>query len=154
MLLHRIKHTLNGAIFEFRCAVKSNNDSDFNDDSTLLKHIGNEILPIANDCRSYTFTIKLLLSYPSATNVSAKILQFGPIDGCSNVFFNLYQGGSTELPINIIADWLNFNRNYNANTVDKNGIATQERFLEIAIIGSISNLSEMVNDLKKVTYTY
>lgn len=153
MLLHRIKHTLNGAIFEVRCAVKSNNDSDFNDDSTLLKHIGNEILPITNACRSYTFTIKLL-SYPSATNVSAKILQFGPIDGCSNVFFNLYQGRSTELPINIIADWLNFNRNYNANTVDKNGIATQERFLEIAIIGSISNLSEMVNDLKKVTYTY
>lgn len=94
------------------------------------------------------------MSYHSATNVSAKILQFGPIDGCSNVFFNLYQGKSTELPINIIADWLHFNRNYNANTVNANGIATEERFLEIAIIGSISNLSEMVNDLKKVTYTY
>ena len=142
MLLKLIKQAINGAKFEFRSDV-SNRLSGFTDNSMLLAHLEKELLPICNACRSYKFAI----SWPdnsAITNLIATILQFGPIDGCSEVLFNL-RCFSTEIPVMSIVNLLN-------RTITT-GQAKKERILEIKSI-SFSNLLALVNGLKKVNFNY
>ena len=151
MLLQPIKHAISGAKFEFRGNVRSRFDRDVADNSILLAHLEKELLPICNACRSYLFEIHFKSDYSSdssATNVIATILQFGPIDGCSEVLFNLYcTYFDTELPVMSIMNWLN--RVPNSDTINANGKVKKERILEI-FSPCIHNLLALVNGLKKV----
>ena len=112
VLLQPIKHAINGAKFEFKAQICNNNYfRDFTDNSMLLAHLEKELLPICNACRSYKFEIRFLSDYSSATNVIATILQFGPIDRCSKVLFDLYSHHfQTEMPVMSIVNWLNHSR--------------------------------------------
>ena len=94
-------------------------------------------------------SIYFLSDYSSATNVIATILQFGPIDGCSEVLFSLYSTEylPTEIPVMSIVNWLNSNSN--SDTINANEQAKKERVLEIYAI-SIPKLLALVNGLKKV----
>ena len=88
--------------------------------------------------------------YSSATNVIATILQFGPIDGCSEVLFDLRSNYlPIEMPVMPIANWLN--RGPNSDTIKTNGQVKKERILEI-YSSSFSNLLVLVNGLKKVNF--
>ena len=148
MLLQPVKHAMNGAKFKFRVAVSSRLDG-FTDNSMFLAHLEEELLPICNACRSYKFEIYFLSDHSSATNIIATILQFGPIDGCSEVLFDLYYPHylPTELPVMSIVNWLN--RGPNSDTINANGQLKKERILEI-FSPSIPNLLALVNGLKKV----
>ena len=158
MLLQPIKHAINGAKFEFMGQINNNNSfHDFTDNSMLLAHLEKELLPICNPCRSYKFAI----SWPdnsAITNVIATILQFGPIDGCSEVLFDLYCGylGSiyvpTEMPVMSIVNWLNHSRC--SDTINNNGQVKKERILVIDSRAYIPNLLVLVNGLKKVNLNY
>ena len=55
MLLQPIKESMNGAKIEFRGKIDQEHMSSFNNHETLLEHIGNELLPIWNNCCRYEF---------------------------------------------------------------------------------------------------
>ena len=122
----------------------------------LLAHLEEELLPICNACRSYEFEIYFLSDYSSATNVIATILQFGPIDGCSKILFDLYstQDFQTEMemPVMSIANWLNHSRC--SDTINNNGQVKKERILEIDSRAYIPNIIALVIVLKKVNFDY
>ena len=85
----------------------------------------------------------------AVTNTITTILQFGPIDRCSEVLFNLYYPHylPTEIPVMSIVNWLN--RGPNSDTINANEQLKKERILEI-YLPSIPNLLALVNGLKKV----
>ena len=155
MILQPLKHALKGAKLELRGKI-SHRFCDFTDNSLLLTHIEKELLPIANACRTYTYKFKIAfdVDYSVATNMLGKILRFGSIDGCSNVLFDLNHAifSPTNLPVDTISNWLNRSRNFNA--ISANGQTIKERILEIKIDDRILNISEMINDLKKVNFNY
>ena len=111
ILLQPIKHAINDAKFEFIGQIYNNNSfRDFTDNSMLLTHLEEEMIPICNACRSYKFEINFLSDHSSATNVIATILQFGPIDGCSKILFDFrsqYLPTEIEIPVMSIVNWLN-----------------------------------------------
>ena len=150
-------HALKGAKLEFRGDV-SVRFCDFSDNSLLLTHIEKELLPIANACRTYTYKFKIAfdVDYSVATNMIAKVLQFGPISGCFDVSLNLfpYKNFATVLPVDAISNWLNRSRTYGA--ISANRQAIEERILEIKFNESIPihNVSETLNGLKKVNFNY
>ena len=157
LLLQPIKHAINGAKFEFNGQIYNNNnlftDTDFTDNSMLLAYLEEELLPICNACSSYKFEIYFLSDYSSATNVITTILQFGPIDGCSEVLINLSstQFFQIEMPIMSIANWLNHSRS--SDTINNNGQVKKERILVIdSRAAYITNLLALVNGLKKVNF--
>ena len=122
------------------------------------------VLPICDDCRSYTFRAEFW-HYSSANKFISTVLQFDQIDCCSNVLFQfgIYADLLIELPIDIIANWLNRSRNSNAK-----GQMENERVLSIEITGVdkvlakfkeiagcyIGNISEMLKCLKKVNFNH
>ena len=149
MLLQPIKQAINGVEFEFRGDVSS---------ASTLAHLEKELLPICNACRSYMFAISWPRNYTDTSavqNTIKTILQFGPIDGCSEVLFNLcskssqylYQYLPTEIPVMSIVNWLN--RGPNSDTINANEQVKKERIFEINS-PSIPNLLALVNGLKKV----
>ena len=154
MLLKPIKQAINGSKFEFRGDVRGRFDQDVADNSILLAHLEKELLQICNACRSYMFDIIWPINYTDTsaiTNTITTILQFGPIDSCSEVLFNLYQYLSTEVPVMSIVNWLN--RGPNSDTINTNGQVMEERVLQIkSTHNDIPNLLALVNGLKKVTF--
>ena len=156
MLLQPIKHAINGAEFEFRGDVsstrRSSRLSDFTDNSMIFAHLEKELLPICNACRSYEFDLSWTHTDNSAIiNTITTILQFGTIDGCSEVLFGLYsQYLPTEIPVMSIVNWLN--RSQNSDTVNANWQVKKERILEIGSRAYIPNLLALVNGLKKVNF--
>ena len=151
MLLQPIRQAIHGAKFEFRGDVRGRFDRDVADDSILLAHLEKELLKICNACRSYEFDI----SWPdtsAVTNTITTILQFGSIDRCSEVLFNLRsQYLLTELPVMSIVNWLN--RGPNSDAINTNGQVMEERVLQIkSTHNDIPNLLALVNGLKKVTF--
>ena len=115
MILQPLKTALKGAEFVF----------DYPDyDSMLLTrltHLGKEILPICDDCRSYRFKIYSDWPDSSADKLISTILQFDQIVCCSNVFFEFYNFGDIliELPVDVVANWLN--RSRTSNAINSNG---------------------------------
>ena len=139
-----------------------------NNDETLLKYIGNELLPIWDTCRcrSYTFKIYYMFKtdgvdfyFSPAENTIEKILQFGPISDCSSVFFDLHQYTrqlfvNVKLPCEAIANWLIRGHNYDAiNLIGQNHKEKKEkeRILEIMTNSFFSyNSIQIMINLKKV----
>ena len=157
MLLQPIKHAINGAEFEFRVDVPSSSSflDGFTDNLMLFTHLEEELLPICNACRRYMFDIswpgRFDDTYNSADTIT-KILQFGPIDGSSEVLFTfLSPYFSIELPVMSIVNWLN--RGPNSDTINTNGQVMEERVLQIkSTHNDIPNLLALVNGLKKVNF--
>ena len=154
ILLQPIKHAINDAKFEFIGQIYNNNSfRDFTDNSMLLTHLEEEMIPICNACRSYEFKIYFLSDYSSATNVIATILQFGPIDGCSKILFDFRSHLPTEIeiPVMSIVNWLNHSRS--SDTINNNGQEKKKRILVIdSSAAYITNLLALVNGLKKVNF--
>ena len=99
MILKSFKQALNGSKLQFLCNISyptPYSEPDFTDHSMLLEHIGKELLPICNACRSYKFYIKFYWNYGTAKNVIAGILQFVGIDLSSDVQFSFYFDNGVE----------------------------------------------------------
>ena len=151
MLLQPLKHALKGAILEFRSDISYRLDNFTDNSMMLLSHFEKKLQPIADSCRSYKFKIGIDFDYSVATNMIAKVLQFGPISGCSDVSLNLFphRNFMTVLLVDAISNWLNRIRTYGA--ISANGQAIKERILEIDYIPYIY-ISEMLNCIKKVNF--
>ena len=143
MILQPLKSVLKGAKFDF---------TDTGDNSMLLTHLEQELLPICDNCRSYRFEINLC-GHTSAKKFIRTVLQFGQIDCCSNVSFIFnswidYYDLLFELPVDVVTNWLN--RSRNSNAIDAKVQIENERILTIKIYLFIGNVSEVLNCLKKV----
>ena len=162
MQLQPIKHNLHGSKMEFKCRIWPEGNSY---DSSILEHIGNELLPIVNTCRIFKFQLIFLsdsdyyysdffynTAYSAATSVITKIFQFEQIDGCSHVFLDLILGEEqpTELPVDVVANWLDRTVNSDA-MITATEKETKERILEIDFADYVPNVSEMLNCLKTVS---
>ena len=173
MLLQSIKEFANGSEIKFRAKIGQQHMSFFNDHETLLEYIGNELLPIWDTCRRYKFNIHIHSDFSSVANIIEKMLQFGPISGCSDVFFDFFlvefdfflveflhvefdtPVNPIRLPAEAITNWLIRSHNYGAiNLISKNHKEKKEkeRILEIKIDGVISFdcFQIMKNTLKEV----
>ena len=158
MLLQPIKEFVNGSEIKFCAAIDQQNMSSFNDHETLLEYIRNELLPIWDTCRSYKFKTDIDFDFLSAANIIEKMLQFGPISDCSNVFFDFHLSKNLitfHIPVEAVANWLIRSHNYGAiNLISKNHKEKKEkeRILEIKTNGNISYdcFQIMRNNLKEV----
>ena len=145
MILQPLKPTLKGAKFNF--------DYPY-DKSMLLTHLEQKLLPICDNCRSYGFFVDFWCNpASSAKKLISSILQFDQIYRCSNVLINFKSfvvGGDfrIELPVDVVANWLN--RSRTSNAINANGQMKVERILAIEIGTYIYNVSEMLDCLKKV----
>ena len=143
MVLEPIKKALIGAKYEFFW-----HESSYICDNMLLNHIEKDLIPMCDNSCSYMFHIEAYsgVFYDPAksklSNIICTILQkLAPITCCSKVEFNLITKGDyiqTQLPVEIISNW--FNR----------VIDGQKQKLKIEMTIGISNLSEMVEHIKKV----
>ena len=142
MVLEPIKKALIGAKCEFLW------QESYMDGNMLLNHIAKDLIPMCNNSCSYMFHIEAYsgVFYDPAksklSNIICTILQkLAPITCCSKVEFTLITKGDyiqTQLPVEIISNW--FNR----------VIDGQKQKLKIEMTIGISNLSEMVEHIKKV----
>ena len=145
-----LKPALKGAKFEF-------GDPEY--DTMLPSHLPKDLLPIFDDCRSYTFRAEFW-HYSSANEFISTVLQFDQIDCCYNVLFKfiIYADFLLELPVDLVANWLN--RSRNSNAINAKGQMGNERILSIEINGGgvvnvyLGNISEMLNCLKKVNFNH
>ena len=104
LVLQPLKHCINGANLEFYCDINSSYDSDFNDHSTLLAHIGNELLPICSACRSYKFVINFYSDYSSATKIIEKFfnsVQSIPVEKCCLIYILMIMSRQICPPISL-----------------------------------------------------
>ena len=142
MVLEPIKKALIGA----KCELFW--QESYMDGNMLLNHIAKDLIPMCNNSCSYMFHIEAFSGYlydpakSKLSNIICTILQkLAPITCCSKVEFNLITKGDyiqTQLPVEIISNW--FNR----------VIDGQKQKLKIEMTIGISNLSEMVEHIKKV----
>ena len=143
--MQTLKPALKGAKFEF-------GDPEYY--SMLPSHLEKDLLPICDNCRSYKFQI-LFWDHSSANKFISTVLQFGQIDCSSSVLFHftIFDGFPVELPIDVVANWLN--RSRNSNAINPNRQMENERILAIEIDGlSNGNVSEMQNSLKEVNFNH
>ena len=148
MILQPLKTALKGAEF---CFAYPDYDSML---LTRLTHFGKEILPICDNCRSYRFKIYSYWRDSSADKLISTILQFAQIDCCSNVLFEFYNfdDGPIELPVDVVANWLN--RSRTSNAINANGQMKVERILAIEMSTWNYNVLEMLDCLKKVKFNH
>lgn len=134
------------------CNINQCEDFEFNDESSLLNHIENELLAIANFCRSYKFYIKFDTHLSIATSIIPEILQFGPIADCLDVVFDFEFNiaWATEISFDVVVNWLTWCRDFDMINVNNKAKNMNVKHLKIEISNYITNVSEMINGLKKV----
>ena len=92
--------------------------------------------------------------YGPQKEVIAKFLQFCPITASSNVVLTFlpYTWPPSELPVDVIANWLYRGRNYDA--INAKFEKEKEQILRLESKGRISNVLTMLSCLKKVNFNY
>ena len=147
-LLLPLASALNGAKLEFYGRIYRNDLSDFSDDSMLLAHIGNDLLPICNGCRAYEFHLSFL-SEKRAQTVISSILEMGPAKNCANVkFVILGIDQRTALPVESITNWF-----FHSVAEERKRKIREKKSLEIRMDG-ISNGAEIQTRLKEANYGF
>ena len=131
----------------------------FTDQSQLLEHLRNQLLPIIGSRCRCEFFIRFKrdrgvtnVFTGAATNLITSILQMKQIINCSNVAFDVVIAAESEhLPVETISNWLHRNRNTDNGVNEFSNQSQQERKLEIKV-AYISNVLEMLNHLKEVLF--
>ena len=148
-LLSPHKKALIGSKLELEARFDQYDPADFSDHIMFLDHIGDVLLPICDDCRSYKFEVYIYMD-GNIENIVSTILQFPPIIRCSNVTFKLHVCEADRpslLPIEVISSWLN--RSIDGSNFNSIKQKQAERFLQIDA-NRIWNTCEMIKELKKV----
>ena len=136
-------------LIHFICAA---NEYAFND-STLIEHLRDELLPIFDSPRRYKFDVYYSDSKFITTDIIASILQLPQIRRCSNVELArsvIWTNGQTPGPVSMeaISNWLN--RTHDEGM--KDGHITQpERLLRL---NGIPNVRETSDYLIKVHFKF
>ena len=144
-LLPAIKGALNDSneIF-FDADIDQEDQSEFNDHSTLIAYLRDEFLPICDSSHRYKFVIGFDSDQDSGSKVISSILKMPQVVRCSNVDIWLLQVyDPIELPVGEIAQWL-------SQKNDRIG-KKEEKFLEI-YSDKIQNVLEIWEHLTEVLF--
>ena len=146
--LSSIKLTLrNSEMISFVCKVDEDDPSQFRNASALLDHI-RHILSICNSSREYFFELTLRTDSNAFGNVIASILEMPTIASWSHVCIaSLFPTGVTQLPIEVISNWLNREH----REIDQN---QQKRRLILGCFAEYAHIQEMCDFLKQVAYIF
>ena len=105
--LNSIKQALKNSIkICFFANIDQDDQSDFNDHSSVVIYLRDRLLPICSSSRHYAFYICFVESdESSATDLISSIIQISRVRCCSNVSIELL-GSSSLLPVEDISNWL------------------------------------------------
>ena len=133
--------------------VNQNDQSQFHDHSQLLDHLREQVLPICDSSPFYSFQIDSQSDNDAAGNVIGQILQLLPINRCQVVCFLDENETSIQLPVEVIANWLNRNSDDGIGCA-KTGKSKEKRFLVIFNRIEIISAAEMCDRVKMVITFY
>ena len=128
--------------------INQNDQSQFHDHSQLLDHLREQVLPIYSS-PFYSFQIDSQSDNDGAGDFIAQILQMRPIMCCREVLFHYANEASIQLPVEVIANWLNRNSDDGIGCTGT-GQSKKERFLAMNHRIKIQNAVEMCDRLKMV----
>ena len=133
--------------------VNKNDQSLFRDHSQLLDHIREQLLPICDSSPVYSFKIDFQSDKDAAGNVIGQILQLPQINSChcQKVYFRCTNETFIQLPVEVIANWLNRNSD-NEIGCTRIGQSKKERLLSTSRRVRIQNAVEICDQLKMVTF--
>lgn len=152
--LQPIKKAATDSNIYFRGWINKNSGTTFSDHFQLQEHIRNELLPICDSSRRYTFDIRFFSDENAGTNFIEEILQMDPINSCSTLIFVLSgpENHQLQLPIEAISTWLNRRSDGIYEKLEKRYlyIVTQALWVSKGSRPSIQNGRDLCDLLKKV----
>lgn len=117
----------------------------FTDHSQLIAYFRDDLLPILDSSRRYSFEIRFTSDKDAAASVIESLLQMPQIERCSNVAIGINYANPTQLPVDSIIQFLNQKK------CDQIIRKTKEKFLKIRL-GKIQNVSNLCDHLTKVNF--
>ena len=117
----------------------------FADHSQLIAYFRDELLPICDSSRRYSFNFQLNSDKDAAASVIESLLQMSQIDHCSNVGIRIDYANPTQLPVDSITQFLNHPK------YDQIIGKTKEKFLKIRL-RKIQSVSNLCDHLTKVNF--
>ena len=129
--------------------INKNDQSQFHDHTQLLDHIREQFLPICDTSPFYSLHIDFQSDNDAAGNVIGQILQLPPINCCQEVQFHYADETFIQLPVEVIANWLN--RNFGGEIASTGpGQSKKELILAMNHRIKIQNAVEICDHLKIV----
>ena len=111
---------------EIECVINQNRGTTFTDNTALLSHIANELLPIIGTCHGFKLKAFFHSDRDSAENIIESLLKMPAIIRCSTVDLCLTMTGRiVNLSVDGIANWFVVDECHDAKKEKK------ERFLQI-----------------------
>ena len=148
--LQQLSPALNDSnLIVFDAYINKGHQHYFSSHLQLVDHLRQQLLPICDSSRGYTFEICFYSGKSEASAVIESILQLPQIEHCSHVELVLCYANPTALPVQAIAEWLN----RECNRTGVTGPKCKEKFLKISL-DWIQNLVEMCGHLTEVRFIY
>ena len=129
--------------------INKNDHSQFHNRIQLLDHIREQLLPICDSSPFYSFYIDSQSDNDAAGNVISQILQLPSINRCRDVQFHYDNETFTQLPVEVISNWLNRDSDDGIGCT-LNGQSKKDRYLGMNKRIRIQNAVEMCDRLKMV----
>ena len=147
--LQQLSPALNDSnLIVFDAYINKGHQHYFSSHLQLVDHLRQQLLPICDSSRGYTFEICFYSGKSEASAVIESILQLPQIEHCSHVELVLCYANPTALPVQAITQWLN----RKCNRTGVTGPKGKEKFLKISL-DWIQNLVEMCGHLTEVQFT-
>ena len=129
--------------------INQNDQSQFRDHFQLLEHIRKKVLSICDTSPFYSLHIDFQSDNDAAGNVISQILQLPSINRCQEVQFHYADETFIQLPVEVIANWLNRNSGVE---IASNGTGQSKKGLDLTMNHriKIQNAVEMCDNLKIV----
>ena len=127
--------------------INQNDQSQFCNHFQLLDYIREQVLPICGSSPVYWFDIDFQSDKDGAGNLIGQILQLPSINRCQEVGFLYANETLIQLPVEVIANWLN--RNFD-DGIGGTGQSKKERQLVMHDRIRIQNAGEICDRLKTV----
>ena len=142
--LQRLKRYLKDTnLIDLNVTIQNDSINAFGDHFQFIDHFSNELLPICDSSRGYSFLIHFGSDTNSGTDVIASILQAEQVKRCSKIEVEFRHHRSIQLQFDVIFDWLN-------EKADLFGRRNTEKFLQICSWKRIKNAAEISSDFMEV----
>ena len=129
-------------------AINQNHQSKFRDYSQLVDHFRQLVLPICDSSPFYVFQINFQSENDGAADFIAQILQLPQINRCQEVSFFYSNETFIQLPVEVIANWLNRNSDDGIGCTATG--QSKKRYLCMNYLLRIQNAAEMCDRMKTV----
>ena len=131
--------------------INKNDQSQFRDHFQLLGHIRKQLLSICDSSPFYSFYIDSQSDNDAAGNVISQILQLPSINRCRDVQFHYDNETFTQLPVEVISNWLNRDSD---DGIGYTGQGKEMRLLATNYRIKVQNAVEMFDHMKMVITFY